>query len=556
MQASGLPIEVCERVIDYLAISVHNPTSYDYLDDILSKPTLYACALVCRDWTYRSQHHLFRQVELRTTHQAHAFLDAITHHPHRASSVRHLKIWPKSPPSPPSPPKPLAVSPSPMPSDSQGPASSLVPTLPLYLPAPSASPVRTVSSPHPPQPPTLSNDRQSNVRQISSQSKSGNPALRSTPVSSESTIPLRNQTRDKPEGISIPPCYYNWIYKLLIHLPPLLKNLSTLTLNKLPTLHPRFIGLVSCFKTVKALSLWDSSAQSFSEIIQLINRLPQLTFLRINSMKWVRPARFFPSHRLRPQQLICDAVSDGLMEDMLDWLGSLQHLSGLRYLDLFNLKSSDLNKMHHILHRCTHSLRYISLSLDSEDIFGGSCTIPDVCRTDKYVFTESLSLSSHSQLEYLAIWISRSPFPNRNALFSSCISKLLSPSLVCLRIGYFENVDPESFAASQSSWKDVDDALSDPKFNRLIYFVMDLDPDDETTPDRKTLRTTFNKIFPKSYQRGILWVTKLIDDRERRGEHFLELNANLCLLICGAAYHICEYDEDDFGVHQFENSHL
>ncbi|KAJ3479711.1 hypothetical protein NLI96_g8870 [Meripilus lineatus] len=539
MQTPKLPIEVCERIIDCLAIFDHNSTIPDYNNALRSNPTLYSCALVCRDWTYRSQHHLFRQpVLLFTAHQAYAFLDVVTRHPHRARLVRHLTISPEPPPSPPSTPKP--VSPPPRPPDLQETASSLVPTLPLDLPTPSASPIKTSSSPHPPQLPSQSDDQQSNVGQTSSQSESGDSDYPSTPTSLKPNIPLQDQTQDNAEEIYIPPCYYNWIYKLLIRLPPLLKNLSALVLDRLPTLHPRFIRLVSCFKTVKALSLWDSSAQSFNEIIQLINRLPQLTFLGINDIEWVRPARFFPSQRLRLEQLVCSVGSDGMMADMLDWLGSLQHLSGLRYVYLFDLESSAMSKTHHILHRCTHSLRFLSLSSDSKNIY------------------ESLSLSSHLQLEYLRIWVSTSPFPNHAALFSSCISKLLSPSLVCLSIGKFENLDPESFAALQSSWKDVDDALSDPKFNRLMYFVMNLNPGDKTTLDRKTLRATFNKIFPKSYQRGILWVAKYFDGYEQRGEHFPELNADLCLLICGAAYHICECDDrdDDFNISQFEMSYL
>ena len=86
MQSSKLPIEACESVIDSLAVLAHSP-SYDDYDALQSIPTLYACALVCRDWVYRSQHHLFRQVELSTTRQADAFLDIVTCRPHKAQSV-------------------------------------------------------------------------------------------------------------------------------------------------------------------------------------------------------------------------------------------------------------------------------------------------------------------------------------------------------------------------------------------------------------------------------------------------------------------------------------
>ncbi|KAJ3474300.1 hypothetical protein NLI96_g12535 [Meripilus lineatus] len=349
------------------------------------------------------------------------------------------------------------------------------------------------SSPHLPQLSSLSNHQQLNV--------------------------VRDQTQNKAEDASIPPCYYNWIYKLLIRLPHLLDNLSILAFVSFPTLHPQFIRLVSCFKTVKALGLWDSSGQSFSEIIQLINRLPQLIFLYIEGMKWDRPARFFPSQQLRLEQLTCSLTSNRMRADVLDWLGSLQHLSGLRCLEILSLESHDMSKVHHILNRYTHSLRFLDLASRTADIF------------------ESLSLSSLSQLECLGIRISPSPFRNHSALFSSCISQLLTPSLVYVNIGYFENLDPESFAVSQSDWKNVDDVLSDSKFNRLTYFVMNLHSEDEGIPVRNTLRATFKTIFPKSYKRRILWVAKSGGNSEHR------------------AFHICEEDEHDFNMDELANSY-
>ncbi|KAJ3477427.1 hypothetical protein NLI96_g10467 [Meripilus lineatus] len=349
MQASKLPIEICERVIDNLALSTHNPTWDDCILALDIKPTLYACLLVCRDWVHRSQYHLFRQVILCTTCHADAFLDAITHHPHGAQLVRFLSISPLPPPSPPSSPK--SDSSSLTPSDPPEHTLSVVPALPSCSSAPSASQV----TPSPSRSPSIPNDQQSNVDKTLSQSKSGDPTYLSTSGSSDADIPTRERTEIKVDEVPIPPCHYNWIYKVLIRLPPLLINLSVLHLHNLPALHPRFIRLVPCFKTVKTLTLQNLSSQSFSEIIQVVNRLPRLRSFRIHYSRWDLPARFFPSHRLRLEQLICILVSEGsggrdIGTDVLDWLGSPQDLSGLQALLFMNLNHSDAIKIPDIIY--------------------------------------------------------------------------------------------------------------------------------------------------------------------------------------------------------------
>ncbi|KAJ3482626.1 hypothetical protein NLI96_g6844 [Meripilus lineatus] len=520
MQASKLPIEVCERVIDNLAISVLNPTWIDYAVALQSMPTLYACSLVCCDWVPRSQHHLLRQVQLRTTRQADAFLDTLTHHPHRAQLVQYLEIRPRPPHSP--PPSLEAISPSLIPSESGPPSPtssdvSVLPQFPFDVPSPISS-----SSLHSLQlSVSVSNDRQTNLEETPPQSETGDPVPSSIP---ESGIPLRDQTQDKVEVIYIPPCYYNWIYKVLMRLPPLLVNLSILSLRDLPALHPRFIRLVPCFKTVKALALQDLASQSFGEIIQLVNRLPQLRGLYFNDLKWDQPARFFPSHRLRLEHLFSffdSSRSKGMMTDILDWLGSLKDLSGLRSLRFPLLDNSHSSKLHHVLRRCTPSLRFLDLWSDNVDIF------------------KSLSLSSHLELEFLDILIPSSHFPNDIPLFSSRISHLLSPSLVYLVINSFGML--ESLAELPSSLKDLDDALTHPKFTRLAYLVIGLIGVRVRNIDRETLRATFRNALPKSYQRGILWVAKSIEV-----DGFLERRA----------YHICEDDDREFSMVQLESSYF
>ncbi|KAJ3492327.1 hypothetical protein NLI96_g4 [Meripilus lineatus] len=363
--------------------------------------------------------------------------------------------------------------------------------------------------------------------------------------------PLSPQSSPKPaspsqrpsvslvEGkMSIPPCYYNWIYQVLTRLPTLLINLSILCLNDLPTLHPTFIRLVSCFKAIQTVILTDLEHQSFSEVIQVVNRLPQLKVIYIEDSKWDRPARFFPSRRLRVEAFYCTIDDKHLNTDVLDWLGSLQDLSTLDHLRIDYLQSSDWNKAYHILQRCMHSLRFVNLFPSDEDFIG------------------SLSLSGHSKLECLDISFPSLHLPSYSALFASRISQLLSPSLVYLVISPFENLDLESLTTSQSSWKDIDDALDHPKFNQLAYFVMSLSDSYEGNIDCETLRLTFQKILPQSYRRGILWAGKYFDAiGERRGEHFPEQNADFFLFRSGAAFHICKDDEREFSITQLTRSY-
>lgn len=89
MQTSKLPIEVCERVIDFLC-----PPSAIYSDFHQSKNTLYASALVCKHWLPRAQLRLFHHIQLRTSQQALAFIRIVVASPMIARFVLSLKISP------------------------------------------------------------------------------------------------------------------------------------------------------------------------------------------------------------------------------------------------------------------------------------------------------------------------------------------------------------------------------------------------------------------------------------------------------------------------------
>ncbi|KAJ3480756.1 hypothetical protein NLI96_g8129 [Meripilus lineatus] len=542
MQSSKLPIEVCELVIDYLPMPELAPTD----NPTESIGALYTCSLVCRDWVYRSQHHLFQHVALSTTRQAEAFLDVLTQSPRIAQATKYLLVWPLPPSSP--------LGSSCLPTHSSSPDNTLPQDPPLAR-IPPIPPTSVHSSTLPD--PTPSDDSESDAEQTSSQPAGniGGDTARSAPsVLSKFDIQLQSQTQNKTERKSIPPCYYDWIYKVLIRLPPLLVNLSHLEFIRLPTLHPSFIRLASAFKTTRTISLQLLSNQSFIEIVQLINLLPQLTAFRLIHCRWNQPARFCPRDRNLFEKLHV-ASSDVGKKDVVTWLGSLQNLSSLSVLELeAPFDSFDVVKLHHILQRCVHSLRYLHLTLDDDDPrFGEPCITPIGSLAEKFLFEEFLSLSSHSKLEHLRIMIPPSHFPHQFDAFSSCISQLISPSLVHLNIGVFKSPDLGSHMTLQSGWKNIDDALSDSKLTRLKYFLLTLQLSYEENLDRKALQDAFQTMLPKCYQRGILWVGRFRPSHGSHGECFL--NVTCYLLRCGTAFHICREDEREFNLDRIEHSY-
>lgn len=519
MQSSKLPIEVCEHVIDHLPID--NLVLHFRIDAFRkSQQALYACMLVCRDWVPRSRHHLFRNVILCDTRQAHAFLDTLTHHLHRAKLVQSLSIWPRTPSSS----RSLSARHSPL----LGPPGSPTPSSRLFRKFSSGPPISVI-------PPVLSSFLRS--PKLPFPVPEGIPPqikqeLRSTLEggSPNSEVPMREQPQVKAEETPTPPCYYNWIYQVLTRLPSLLVNLSNLSLCQLPTLHPRFVHLVSCFKTVKTLRLWRLSDQSFREVIQVVNGLPQLRCLHVVECRWEQPGHFFPKRRLRLAELNC-VTFNGTEKDMLDWLGSLQDLSRLSALQFTIPYGSDMAKLYHILQQCTHSLRYFYLSLvgTDDDPYGEPCIFYISYLILTTLFVEFLSLSNHSNLEYFGLLIPSSRFLNHLGAFSSRVSQLIPSSIVYLTITFLGTLDLGSLAALPSSWGDLDNALSDPKFNQLTYFVVALDSRLHWNHDRTLLQRTFQRVLPKCYRRRILWIG-LMRGNKHTGEHFSTLHANFVCL--------------------------
>ena len=192
--------------------------------------------------------------------------------------------------------------------------------------------------------------------------------------SPDGVIPSSRQgSRHNSTEMYMQPCQNDWIYRIVTTLPRILTDLSILEFSDLPTLHPHFIRLISSFKTIQILRLVSLTFQSFSEIIQLINRLPQTKSLYMELCRWTKPARFYPSKRLRLEKMFLRTFpGHGGVNDVLDWARSSQCLSDLKAFDFGYLLSTHMAAIHAILLQCAHTLRFLSLVLSSDlsDPFG------------------------------------------------------------------------------------------------------------------------------------------------------------------------------------------
>ena len=83
--ASCLPVEVCENVIDMLYSLVLR-------DQLEYTRTLRSCALVCKAWRVRSQRNLFYSVVLHSTEAVHKLASVLDTGPHLRDYVREVLL--------------------------------------------------------------------------------------------------------------------------------------------------------------------------------------------------------------------------------------------------------------------------------------------------------------------------------------------------------------------------------------------------------------------------------------------------------------------------------
>lgn len=173
------------------------------------------------------------------------------------------------------------------------------------------------------------------------------------------------------DPLKTPPCYYRWIHTVLSTLPRILTNLERLDFRRLPTLHQTFIPLASQFKTVKELYLRNLDKQSFSEIIRLVNRFPQLQILYLIDCKWTQPAHYYPSKQHRPQ-LLTIWLEGHCWENARKWLSSSRCLSAVTDMSFRNINTVVIHELAGVLQQCTGTLRQLIVSFDTEspDTFG------------------------------------------------------------------------------------------------------------------------------------------------------------------------------------------
>ena len=93
-----------------------------------------------------------------------------------------------------------------------------------------------------------------------------------------------------------------WIFRAINTLPPLLPHLYELSLENVPDLPPVYIAVLSRFRTIESLRMYEIDRHSLQEFTQLINRFPRLRRLCVRYCRWKVPGRCY--HGKQTQSLI------------------------------------------------------------------------------------------------------------------------------------------------------------------------------------------------------------------------------------------------------------
>ena len=155
-----------------------------------------------------------------------------------------------------------------------------------------------------------------------------------------------------------------WIFKLISTLPRLLPHLRELHFCELPDLRSECIIVLSRFRTVEFLGLYDLRQQSLREVIQLISRLPHLRRLRVTNCTWKLPGRYYSGKQHNLTTLHVNSWPD-YDRSFLEWA-----LASKSTGDLTTFRAgSDVagSATHRILETCFSTLRQLHLYLDDND---------------------------------------------------------------------------------------------------------------------------------------------------------------------------------------------
>ena len=153
-----------------------------------------------------------------------------------------------------------------------------------------------------------------------------------------------------------------WIFKALTTLPPLLPNLRELAFCELPDLRQECIVVLSRFRTVESLVLFDLQKQSLREIVLLISRFPQLRRLHVRNCHWELPGRYYSGKQHDLTTLRGNAYSS-----LLEWALASKSTSALTVFRAYSdVAGSAVDR---VLQSCCSTLRELHLDLyhyDSE----------------------------------------------------------------------------------------------------------------------------------------------------------------------------------------------
>lgn len=152
-------------------------------------------------------------------------------------------------------------------------------------------------------------------------------------------------------------------------LPWRVPHLQRLELGYLPILHPTFIPLCSEFKAVVALSLQHLTHQTAVEIVNIINRFPQLRTLRLVDCQWSRPSQRLPIHLPFLDDLQVELPDVDCRRDCIGWFFPNDSKSGITKLQ-WSIYEPLGDELVDVLKR-SPALRVISLTAVSPKTFCG-----------------------------------------------------------------------------------------------------------------------------------------------------------------------------------------
>ena len=153
-----------------------------------------------------------------------------------------------------------------------------------------------------------------------------------------------------------------WIFKALTTLPPLLPNLRELAFCELPDLRQECIVVLSRFRTVESLVLFNLNKQSLREIVQLISRFPQLRRLYECTCLWELPGRYYSrkQHNLTTLHVNSFPQYDA---SLMEWALASKSTSALT---AFRAHSDAGSAMDCVLQSCCSTLRQLYVVMSEE----------------------------------------------------------------------------------------------------------------------------------------------------------------------------------------------